>query len=80
MIKMTEADIYKIIGAIGLLLICAGLLTKKRRRQNILYILGGVSLEVYSVFIQDKIFITLQIIFILAAVFDLTRIARRRKT
>jgi len=64
-------EIYKFIGAIGLLLIALGVITKNRKHQNILYIIGGVCLEIYSIYLQDIIFIILQIIFILAAIYDL---------
>ncbi len=63
--------IFQIIGAIGLLLISVGVLGTDRRKQNYLYVLGGVSLEVYSVYLQDPIFIILQVVFIGAALYDL---------
>ena len=66
-------EVYKLIGAIGLILISSGLIIKNRKTQNILYILGGVGLEAYSIYIDDVIFIILQILFILAAVYDLAR-------
>ena len=67
-------DTFKLVGAIGLLLISIGLLIKNRKRQDILYILGGVFLEVYSVHIGDTIFSILQIIFTLSAVYDLIKL------
>lgn len=66
--------IFKIIGATGLLLISTGIITKTRKTQDILYILGGLSLKVYSIYLGDIIFIILQIVFILAAGYDLMRI------
>jgi len=62
--------IFKIIGALGILLIAIGIVTKKRKKQDAFYILGGVCLEVYSVYIKDVIFIVLQGVFIVAAVWD----------
>lgn len=64
-------EIYKIIGAGGLLLVSAAIIINKRRTQNALYILGGACLAVYSFYIGDRLFIALQIIFILAAMWDL---------
>lgn len=64
---------FKIIGAAGLLLISAGIITKKRKTQNILYIIGGLCLEAYSISTGDVIFIILQIIFILSAIYDLAK-------
>lgn len=64
---------FKIIGALGIILIAIGILNKRRKVQNIYFIGGGICLEVYSIYIQDYIFIILQIIFILAALYDLIK-------
>ncbi|MCD4704486.1 hypothetical protein K8R66_00215 [bacterium] len=63
-------NIFKIVGALGIVLISIGIIVKKRKNQNIYYILGGLCLEIYSIYIGDLIFIILQIIFILAAIYD----------
>ena len=65
--------LFKIVGALGILLISAGIVIKKRAYQNIFFIMGGLCLEIYSIYIRDIIFIILQMIFILAAVFDLVK-------
>ncbi len=70
-------EVFKLIGAIGLLLITAGILSKKRKNQDILYIVGGACLEVYSLYIGDLIFIILQIVFIIAAIYDLWKIKNK---
>ena len=67
-------DPFKIIGAVGLLLISVGIISKQRKTQDILYIVGGVCLEAYSIYLGDVIFIILQIIFILAAAYDLAKV------
>ena len=59
--------IFKIIGAIGIILICSGIITKKRKIQDIYYILGGICLEIYSISISDVIFMILQAVFIFTA-------------
>ena len=64
-------EIFQIMGALGLLMITIGVLIKDRKKEDILYIFGGIFLESYSLSIKDPIFITLQIIFILAAGYDL---------
>lgn len=64
-------DVFKIIGALGIILISIAILVKKRTTRNILYICGGVCLEIYSIYIKDAVFIILQIIFLGVAVFDL---------
>ncbi len=71
---------FKIIGALGLILISVGILTKQRKRQDILYILGGVCLEVYSIHLRDIIFIILQIVFTLAAIYDLIKQSSSKST
>ncbi len=67
-------DIFKVIGAFGIILISIGIVTKKRNIQDIYYILGGLCLAIYSLYIKDLIFIILQIIFILAAIYDLVKV------
>ncbi len=63
-------DIFKIIGALGIILISIGIVVKRRKIQDIFYIFGGICLEIYSIYIGDLIFIILQIIFTLAAAYD----------
>ncbi len=62
--------IFQIIGAAGLLFISAGVITKKRKTQDIFYIIGGICLETYSIYLGNVIFIILQIIFTLVASYD----------
>ena len=71
--------IFTIIGAVGLLLISIGVITKKRKNQNIFYILGGACLLSYSIFLKNVIFIILQSIFIIAATYDLIKIKIKKK-
>jgi lipid-A-disaccharide synthase-like uncharacterized protein len=70
-------DIFKIIGGLGLVLISIGIITKKRKSQDVLYIFGGLSLLFYSIYIEDLIFIILQSIFTLAAVYDLIKVYKK---
>ena len=65
---------FKLIGVLGIILISIGVVTKRRKRQDVFYILGGACLEVYSIYINDLIFAVLQIIFILSAVYDFNKI------
>jgi lipid-A-disaccharide synthase-like uncharacterized protein len=65
---------FKIIGAVGLLLISIGIVLKNRKKQNLFYISGGICLEIYSIYLQDLIFMILQIVFILTAIYDLIKI------
>jgi len=63
--------IFKIIGIIGLLLITFGVLQKKEITQDKFFILGGIFLGLYSLYIKDYIFISLQVVFVLATIYDL---------
>ncbi|MBW2963505.1 hypothetical protein KY306_01890 [Candidatus Woesearchaeota archaeon] len=73
-------SIFKLIGALGIILIAIGIIIKKRKIQDIFYIFGGLCLETYSIYINDLIFIILQIIFTLAAVYDLIKIQFFKKS
>lgn len=64
---------FKLAGILGLLLITAGVLSKQRKRQDLFFIAGGILLEAYSLYLQDWIFGVLQIVFVLAAIWRLTR-------
>lgn len=68
--------VFKFIGALGLFLVSAGIITKQRQRQDLLYIMGGVLLEIYSIYLHDIIFIVLQIIFTLAGIYDFVKLKR----
>jgi hypothetical protein len=67
-------SLFKLIGALGIVLISIGIITKSRKIQDIFYILGGICLEIYSIYLGDVIFIILQIIFTLAAIYDFIKI------
>lgn len=71
-------SIFKFIGVFGLFLISLGVIIKERKRQKFFYIIGGGCLVIYSIYIKDLIFIILQIIFILAAVYDFFKVCRKK--
>lgn len=50
---------FKIVGALGLLIIIIGIFFKKRKCQNVLFAIGEALLEIYSIYIKDYIFIAL---------------------
>ena len=66
--------LFKLIGAIGLILISIGIIAKERKRQDVLYACGGVCLEIYSIYLGDVIFTILQLVFIASAVWDFEKI------
>ena len=65
--------LFKVIGIIGLIAIIVGIIVKSRQQRNIIYIIGGIALTIYSIAIGDLIFVALQVIFTGAAIFDLVR-------
>jgi lipid-A-disaccharide synthase-like uncharacterized protein len=67
---------FKILGALGLIFITLGVLSKNRIRQNILFIIGGLLLEAYSIYLRDPIFIPLQAIFTLAALYEMYKLKK----
>jgi len=73
-------NIYYIIAVIGLLSIISGSLmiaVKRKFRRRYTYpllIVGGICLLVYSIYIRDIIFIILQAVFIISAIYGLIRI------
>ena len=78
---MMFMPIARILGIIGLVLIIAGLLLRNRKQRDILYVLGGFGLLVYSISIEDAIFIILQSAFILFTLYDIfmnVRTAKRK--
>ena len=69
---------FKIFGILGLLLITIGVLIKSEKKQDIFFAVGGLSLLVYSIYINDWIFIVLQIVFILTAVIELIKLRLKK--
>jgi len=78
-------NIFQLIAIIGILSIISGTLmisSKKKIRRRYTYpllILGGICLEIYSIYIQDLIFIILQGVFIISSVYGLIKINEHRK-
>ena len=74
-------NVFYISGIIGLACIILGVLIKSRNRKarDIVYIFGGILLAIYSFYIKDNIFIVLQVIFILVAIYDLIKQNTQRK-
>ena len=70
-------SVYKIIGVLGLVLISIGVITKSEKKQDILFIIGGISLGIYSIYIRDTIFIILQIIFTATAAGELFKLSKK---
>ena len=73
--------IFDIIGALGILFIIIGMVLKSKKRElrDYFYILGGISLLTYSIYLKDLIFIILQAVFIIVAVYDLSKLKLKSK-
>ena len=63
-------NIYKIIGIIGLVLICTAMIVKNRKTHDKLSFFGGIGLLAYSIYLQDIIFIILQSVYIIVVSWD----------
>ena len=63
-------------GIFGLIIISYAIWIKNEKKQDILFILGGILLLSYSIFIEDIIFIILQIIFILSALIEILKLRK----
>ena len=77
-------NLFHVISIIGLLSIIAGTLMvlKKSFRRKYTYpllILGGICLLIYSVYINDTIFIILQTVFIISSIYGLVKINKSHK-
>ncbi|MAG39779.1 hypothetical protein CMI41_02325 [Candidatus Pacearchaeota archaeon] len=78
-------NIFPIIGAFGLVCIILGTLlisSKRNVRRKYVYpllIVGGILLEIYSIYIRDLIFVILQGVFILTAVYGLIKMHEKSR-
>jgi len=70
----------KIIGAMGLLFIVAGVREHNERREDILFILGSSGLLAYSIYLKDPIFIPLQAIFIIVTGWELWQLRGKKES
>lgn len=70
--------IFTVIGAIGLVLISIGIWIKKEIWQDVIFVLGGIFLLAYSIYISNTIFIILQIVFIISAGYELVKLKLKK--
>jgi lipid-A-disaccharide synthase-like uncharacterized protein len=76
-------NIYVAIAIVGLFALTAGaflISEKKATRRKYVYpllLLGGICLEIYSIYIQDLIFIILQAIYIVVNIYGWFRVHHR---
>jgi hypothetical protein len=74
-----EGNMLEIIcracGIIGLFFMCGGVLKKL----NILFLISGVLLTIYSIYLGDVIFIILECVFVFITIFDMVKIRFKTK-
>jgi len=76
-----EFHMLQLTGIFGLISIIIGLfLTKKalRVKQYVLFMIGGILLTVYSIFIGDVIFSILQIVYILVSIYGIYKVKKEK--
>ena len=61
---------FKLIGIVGLILICLGMIVKNRKNRDALSFFGGVGLLIYSIYLKDIIFIILQTVYTIVVIID----------
>ncbi|HBU07310.1 MAG TPA: hypothetical protein DEB09_04475 [Candidatus Magasanikbacteria bacterium] len=69
--------IIKIIGAIGLIFITWGIFIKNEIKQDWIFVIGGLFLLAYSAYLKDPIFIPLQIVFVLASLYEIYTLRKK---
>ncbi len=69
----------KILGAMGLIIITVGIFASSREKEDFLFIIGGIGLLIYSIYLKDPIFIPLQIVFILASIFEIYKVNKNKQ-
>ena len=70
-------DTFKYIGIAGLVLICIGMIVRKRTTRDICAFFGGLGLLIYSIHLKDLIFTILQAVYIVVVSVDLVREMRK---
>jgi len=68
----------KILGVVGLLLITYGIFVKKRIVQDEVFALGGIFLLIYSAYLRDLVFVTLQIVFTLSSLYEVYKLKKEK--
>jgi hypothetical protein len=75
-----EPLLFKILGSLGLLLITWGIFIKQETKQDWIFALGGLFLLAYSIYLNDVIFITLQLVFTGASLYEIYRLNHKKHT
>ena len=71
--------IFTAVGSIGLVAIICGMIVRREKHQDMLFILGGTLLLAYSFIRRDPVFVVLQIVFIAVALFELIHLIQTER-
>ncbi len=66
-----------IFGIVGLLIVSAAIWVKREKNQDVLFVIGGICLLIYSLSIDSYIFVILQLVFIISSSLELVRLRRK---
>lgn len=67
-----------IFGIIGLLIAASAIWVKNERRQDLFFLAGSICFLIYSISIKDKIFIILQVIFIISVSAEMLKLRKNK--
>ena len=67
-----------IFGIAGLLIASFAIWVKSERRQDSWFLAGSICLLIYSISIGDKIFIILQLVFIVSVLVEIFKLKKKR--
>jgi len=70
--------LMRLFGTIGLILITTAIFAKKEKKQDWLFVWGGLGLLMYSISLKDPIFIPLQVIFIGASLYEIYTLRNKK--
>jgi len=68
---------FIILGAIGLVVISIAIWFKNEKKQDFLFIIGGLALLVYSLYIKNIIFVILQLVFIISSMAEIIKLNKK---
>ncbi|MBU6500522.1 MAG: YgjV family protein [Patescibacteria group bacterium] len=69
--------IFTFLGTLGLIAASIAIWIRDERKQDVLFIVGGIFLLAYSINIGNIIFIILQIVFIISASSELIKLNKK---
>ena len=70
--------IFTISVILGLVFVIIGLLQRKEFKEDVFFLIGGIFLIIYSIYLKNVIFILLQAAFILATIWELIKSKRHK--